>query len=454
MSQTVAAISTPQNTGGIGIIRVSGDDAIEICSKVFAPTGKRNLTELKGYNAAHGYVMYKDERVDECVALVFRAPKSYTGENVVELSCHGGLFVLKKVLRAVLEAGAEPAEAGEFTKRAFLNGKIDLTEAEAVMGIINAQGEEGAKVALNTLDGALSKKIAELNHRLLSASAQMAAWVDYPDEDIEELSDSVLLDTLREVKNELEGLLSRFDAGSAVTKGVETAIVGKPNVGKSALMNLLSGFSRSIVTDIAGTTRDVVEQTVNLGSVPLHLADTAGIHETEDVVESIGVDRAKEKIERATLVLAVFDKSRELTEADEEILSLCKNKRAVAILNKSDLELKADIDKIKSAIADSVDLCALSGDGLSALREITERLLCVNELDTSAAVLSTERQRKNTLEAVTAIDEAIDGILMGMTMDAINVCVDTAVSSLLQMTGEKATDAVVNEVFSQFCVGK
>ena len=454
MSQTVAAISTPQNTGGIGIIRVSGDEAVEICSKVFAPTGKRNLTELKGYNAAHGYVMYKDERVDECVALVFRAPKSYTGENVVELSCHGGLFVLKKVLRAVLEAGAEPAEAGEFTKRAFLNGKIDLTEAEAVMGIINAQGEEGAKVALNTLDGALSKKIAELNHRLLSASAQMAAWVDYPDEDIEELSDSVLLDTLREVKNQLEGLLSRFDAGSAVTKGVETAIVGKPNVGKSALMNLLSGFSRSIVTDIAGTTRDVVEQTVNLGSVLLHLADTAGIHETEDVVESIGVDRAKEKIERATLVLAVFDKSRELTEADEEILSLCKNKRAVAILNKSDLELKADIDKIKSAIADSVDLCALSGDGLSALREITERLLCVNELDTSAAVLSTERQRKNTLEAVTAIDEAIDGILMGMTMDAINVCVDTAVSSLLQMTGEKATDAVVNEVFSQFCVGK
>ena len=454
MSQTVAAISTPQNTGGIGIIRVSGDDAIEICSKIFAPTGKRNLTELKGYNAAHGYIMYKGERVDECVALVFRAPKSYTGENVVELSCHGGLFVLKKVLRAVLEAGAEPAEAGEFTKRAFLNGKIDLTEAEAVMGIINAQGEEGAKVALNTLDGALSKKIAELNHRLLSASAQMAAWVDYPDEDIEELSDSVLLDTLREVKNELEGLLSRFDAGSAVTKGVETAIVGKPNVGKSALMNLLSGFSRSIVTDIAGTTRDVVEQTVNLGSVLLHLADTAGIHETEDVVESIGVDRAKEKIERATLVLAVFDKSRELTEADEEILSLCKNKRAVAILNKSDLELKADIDKIKSAIADSVDLCALSGDGLSALREITERLLCVNELDTSAAVLSTERQRKNTLEAVTAIDEAIDGILMGMTMDAINVCVDTAVSSLLQMTGEKATDAVVNEVFSQFCVGK
>lgn len=454
MSQTIAAISTPQNTGGIGIIRVSGDEAVEICSKVFAPTGKKQLTDLKGYTAAHGHIVYNGERVDECVALVFRAPKSYTGENVVEFSCHGGLFVLKKVLRAILEAGAKPAEAGEFTKRAFLNGKIDLTEAEAVMGIINAQGEEGAKVALSALDGALSNKIRELNSGLLSAAAHMSAWVDYPDEDIEDLDYGTLRESLTKVREELSHLLSGFDAGSAITKGVETAIVGKPNVGKSALMNLLSGFSRSIVTDIAGTTRDVVEQTVNLGSVLLHLADTAGIRETEDIVESIGVDRAKEKIERATLILAVFDKSKELTDADEEILSLCKNKRAIAVLNKSDLELKADVSRIKDCIPHSVDLCALSGDGISELRKIAEELLCVNELDTSAAMLSTERQRKNTLEAVSAIDEAIDGIDMGVTMDAVNVCIDTAISALLEMTGEKANDAVVNEVFSQFCVGK
>ena len=454
MSQTIAAISTPQNTGGIGIIRVSGDEAVEICSKVFAHTGKKQLTDLKGYTAAHGHIVYNGERVDECVALVFRAPKSYTGENVVEFSCHGGLFVLKKVLRAILEAGAKPAEAGEFTKRAFLNGKIDLTEAEAVMGIINAQGEEGAKVALSALDGALSNKIRELNSGLLSAAAHMSAWVDYPDEDIEDLDYGTLRESLTKVREELSHLLSGFDAGSAITKGVETAIVGKPNVGKSALMNLLSGFSRSIVTDIAGTTRDVVEQTVNLGSVLLHLADTAGIRETEDIVESIGVDRAKEKIERATLILAVFDKSKELTDADEEILSLCKNKRAIAVLNKSDLKLKADVSRIKDCIPHSVDLCALSGDGISELRKIAEELLCVNELDTSAAMLSTERQRKNTLEAVSAIDEAIDGIDMGVTMDAVNVCIDTAISALLEMTGEKANDAVVNEVFSQFCVGK
>lgn len=454
MADTIAAISTPQNTGGIGIIRISGDDAIAVADKVFEPTGKKHLCQINGYSALHGYAVYGGERVDECVALVFKAPRSYTGENVVEFSCHGGLFVLKKVLRAIFEAGARPAEAGEFTKRAFLNGKIDLTEAEAIMGIISAQGEEGAKAALTALDGALSKKIAQVNSKLLFSAAQLSAWVDYPDDEIEELEDEALLKTLQEVLSELNYLLSKFDAGSAITRGVETAIVGKPNVGKSALMNLLSGFSRSIVTDIAGTTRDVVEQTVNLGSLLLHLADTAGIHDTQDVVESIGVDRAKEKIERAGLVLAVFDRSRELTEADEEILKLCKGKRAIAVINKTDLPEKADTEKIKASISQCVDMCALSGNGLSELEECAQQLLCINELDTSAAMLSTERQRKNTLEAATAVEEAISCLETGMTMDAVNVCIDSAIEALLEMTGEKATDAVVDEVFSHFCVGK
>lgn len=454
MSSTIAAISTPQNTGGIGIIRISGDDAITIADKIFLPTGKKKLCELNGYTAAHGRVVFENEPVDECVALVFRAPKSYTGENVVELSCHGGLFVLKKVLRAVFAAGAKPAEAGEFTKRAFMNGKIDLTEAEAVMGIISAQGEQGAKAALNALDGALSKKIEALNHELLSAAAHMSAWVDYPDDDIEELDNTVLLGTLENVKAELEKLLAKFDAGSAITSGVETAIVGKPNVGKSALMNLLSGFSRSIVTDVAGTTRDVVEQTVNLGSLLLHLADTAGIHETEDLVESIGVDRARQKIERAGLILAVFDSSRAFSDADEEILELCRGKRAIAVINKIDLPKQIDVDKIKPVIPNVVEISAANGSGLDELETLAEELLCVNELDTSAAMLSTERQRKNTDQAVEALTDAIDCLQTGMTMDAVNVCVDTAIDALLELTGEKAQEAVVNEVFSQFCVGK
>ncbi|MGN0468009.1 MAG: tRNA uridine-5-carboxymethylaminomethyl(34) synthesis GTPase MnmE [Acutalibacteraceae bacterium] len=454
MSQTIAAISTPQNTGAVGMIRISGDEAIEIADKVFKSKSGKKLSSMKGYTASYGDILYKNEKVDECVALVFRAPKSYTGENVVEITCHGGLFVLKKTLRAIFEAGARPAEAGEFTKRAFLSGKLDLTEAEAVMSIISAQGEQGAKAAMTALDGALSEKIKLLNHELISAAAHMSAWVDYPDDDIEELESGALLQTLETVKAELEHLLSRFDAGSAITKGVETAIVGKPNVGKSALMNLLSGFSRSIVTDVAGTTRDVVEQTVNLGSVLLHLADTAGIHETNDVVESIGVDRAKEKTMRAGLILAVFDTSRPLDEADEEILSLCKDKRAIAVLNKTDLETKADTQKIKSVFEKCVELCALNGKGLEELESAAESLLCVSELDTSEAMLMTERQRKNTAEALGSVNEAIECIKSGITMDAVNVCVDCAISYLLELTGEKATDAVVNEVFSQFCVGK
>lgn len=454
MPDTIAAISTPQNTGGIGVIRISGDDAITIAQKVFTAADKRPLAQMKGYTAAYGRVYYKNEPVDECIALVFRAPKSYTGENTVELSCHGGLFVLKKTLRAVFEAGARPAEAGEFTKRAFLNGKIDLTEAEAVMNLINAQGEQGAKAALTALDGALSRKMSELNHALLSVAAHMSAWVDYPDDDIEELDESTLIHTLEKVKSQLSSLLSRFDSGSAVTRGVQTAIVGKPNVGKSALMNLLSGFGRSIVTDIAGTTRDVVEQTVNLGSLLLHLADTAGIHETEDTVESIGIEKAKEKTERAGLILAVFDVSRPLDEADEEIIRLCQGKRAVAVLNKSDLKKEADVSKITGAFACTVSLCALDGSGIEELEKAAEKLLCTNELDTSQAMLATERQRKNALEALAAVNEALDGLKNGITLDAVNVSVDSAISALLELTGEKATDAVVDEVFSQFCVGK
>lgn len=454
MSETVAAIATPQNTGSIGIIRISGDDAIEIANRVFEPTGKKRLCELKGYRAAHGYAVFGGEKIDECVALVFRAPKSYTGENVVELSCHGGLFVLKRVLRALFSCGAKPAAAGEFTKRAFLNGKLDLAEAEAVMEIINAQNEQGAKAALGTLEGALSKKISALCQRLVASSAQLAAWVDYPDDEIPELEVSVLLETLSFVQSELDFLLSKFDAGAAITRGVETAIIGKPNVGKSALMNLLSGRNRSIVTDIEGTTRDVVEETVNLGALVLRLADTAGIRQTADEVEKIGVDKARFQLERAGLVFAVFDLSRPLSKEDEEIIELCKEKRVIAVLNKSDLSRRLDLEKIKASFGETVELCALNGNGLSILEENAERLLCTKELDASEGILSTERQRKNAEAALESVKEAYSALQSGVTLDAVNVCIDDAIGALLELTGEKASDAVVDEVFANFCVGK
>lgn len=454
MSDTVAAISTPQNTGAVGIIRISGPQALSVADRVFEPTGKKKLSELSGYRAAHGFAVFENERIDECVALVFRAPKSYTGEDVVELSCHGGLFVLKKVLRAVLSAGAKPAGAGEFTKRAFLNGKLDLTEAEAVAELINAQNEQGAKASLSALEGALGRKISSLCGLLVSSSAQLAAWVDYPDDEIEELQDDELRKTLEKVRNELSSLLSRFDAGTAVLRGVKTAIIGKPNVGKSAFMNLLSGTNRSIVTDIEGTTRDVVEETVNLGALVLRLADTAGIRSTADEVEKLGVERAKEQLERAGLVFAVFDLSRPLSKEDEEIFELCRKRRVIAVFNKNDLPVKADVEKLSKLFPLNVSLCALSGEGLTLLEEKAEELLCTKELDASDGILSTERQRKNAEEALQSVDEALFALKNGVTLDAVNVCIDDAIGALLELTGEKASDAVVDEVFSSFCVGK
>ena len=454
MSDTIAALSTPLAPGGIGVIRISGDDAIAVADKVIKATSGKPLSSLKGYTAAHGKAYDGGELLDECVALVFRAPKSYTGEDTVEISCHGGVLVTSKVLRAALKAGARAAEGGEFTKRAFLNGKMDLSEAEAVMSLISAKGEGGMKAALTALDGALSKKIDAYCNVLVSAAANMAAWVDYPDDEIPDLDFDVLLTSLNEVYTGLDGLLCKFDAGKALTDGIETAIVGKPNVGKSALMNMLSGFRRSIVTDIAGTTRDVVEETVRVGRVILNLADTAGIRESADAVESIGVELAKEKIERAGLILAVFDVSRGLDESDDEILELCKGREVIGVINKTDLPRKADIEKIKESIGEVIFTSALKGDGENELAEAIERAIGTDKIDTSQAMLTTERQRRSAERALASIKEAIDAVNMGMTMDAINVCIDSAIEDLLELTGKKAREAVVDEVFSQFCVGK
>ena len=454
MSDTIAALSTPLAPGGIGVIRISGDCAIEIADRVVKTTSSKPLSSLKGYSAAHAKAYSGDEVLDECVALVFRAPKSYTGEDTVEISCHGGVYVTSRVLRAVLGAGARPAEGGEFTKRAFLNGKMDLSEAEAVMSLISARGEGGMKAALTALDGALSKKIDAYCDILVSAAANMAAWVDYPDDEIPDLDFDVLEKSLNEVYEGLGSLLVRFDAGKAITDGVDTAIVGKPNVGKSALMNMLSGFRRSIVTDIAGTTRDIVEETVRVGRVILNLADTAGIRESEDTVESIGVEMAKERIEKAGLILAVFDVSRGLDESDEEILELCKNRQVIGIINKTDLPQKADIEKIQNALGEVIFISALKGDGEKELSEAIERALGTDKIDTSQAMLTTERQRRSAEKALSSIKEAIDAVAMGMTMDAINVCIDSAIEELLELTGKKAREAVVDEVFSRFCVGK
>ena len=453
-NRTIAAIATPNAPGGIGTVRISGERAVEIAAKVFRPVSGKNLCDFKGYTAAFGGVYDNDEKIDEAVCLVFRAPRSYTGEDVCEISCHGGLYITKRTLRAVLDAGAEPAEAGEFTKRAFLNGKIDLAGSESVMALIGASGKQAASAALNTLDGTLSRKIRECADGIIGVCASLAAWVDYPDEDIEDISASQMLPVFEKTKAELENIVRRYDCGRAVTDGVDTVIVGKPNVGKSTLMNMLSGYERSIVTDIAGTTRDVVEERIMLGEIILRVADTAGIRETENVVENMGVSLAKRRLERAELVLAVFDTSVSLNADDLDIIEQCRTKKSVAILNKADLPAEADRAVIEDAFPFTVELSASTGSGRDGLEQAVSQIMMTNEFDPAAACLTSERQRQCCIRAIGHIDEAISAINGGITLDAVNVCADCAIDALLELTGEKATSAVVDEVFSRFCVGK
>lgn len=451
---TIAAISTGMAAGGIGIVRISGENAIKIADSIFSSVSGRKIADISGYCALYGKAVDGEAVLDTAVALLFRAPKSYTGEDVVEISCHGGLYITKRVLRAALSAGAVPAEPGEFTKRAFLNGKMDLTGAESVMNLISAQGEEAEKIALGILEGGLFKEIKKISDKLLYDMALLSAWVDYPYEEIDELSSENLGGDIRNGIENLEKLINNYDTGRIIIEGVDTAIVGRPNVGKSTLMNLLSGTERSIVTEIAGTTRDIVEDTVTLGGIVLHLSDTAGVRETDDAVESIGVERAVKRLENAQLVLAVFDASRPLSDDDRRLIALCKNKNAIGIINKTDLVENYLTDELKENFRKLVFISAKTGDGKDRLEQAVTELLGTGNFDTSAATLINERQLECCKNALKALNEAEEALNIGLTMDAVTVCLDSAVEDLLILTGEKATDSVVNEIFAHFCVGK
>lgn len=452
--RTIAAISTPQAAGGIGIVRISGTDARRVASRVFRPAGGKSIEEAKGYTALFGRVADGEGEFDEAVALVFSQPKSYTGEDVVELSCHGGLFLVKRLLAAVLRAGAQPAEPGEFTRRAFLNGKLSLTGAEAVMDLIGAQGKQAAAAALAAKDGALGRRIDAVKETILSLSAHLAAWVDYPEDDIPALEPQALERELAAVQGELDRLLAGFEQGRVIREGVETVLAGRPNVGKSTLMNLLSGCERSIVTDIPGTTRDVVEETVRLGDVVLRLADTAGLRETENPVEAAGVARTRERLKRAGLVLAVFDTSAPLSEEDRSLLQELRGSRAVAVLNKTDLPGRIEEEEIRAAVSQVVELSAATGQGYDALTKAVETALGTGEIDPAAGMLATERQKACALRAREGVGQAAEAIRAGMTLDAVSVALDDAAAALLELTGERVTDAVLDEVFARFCVGK
>lgn len=453
-NKTIAAISTAKASAGISVIRVSGDGAIDISDKIFKSKSGTKLSDMKGYTCALGDVYTGGERIDECIATVFREPHSYTGENVVELSCHGGVYVTAAVLRAVLVAGAQPAQAGEFTKRAFLNGKLDLIEAEAVMDIISSRSKASARAALEIKDGALSERIDGIKAVLLDKAAHLNAWADYPEEDIPEIGREELTSALTKAGKELDDIIKSYDNGRILKDGIDTVIAGKPNVGKSTLMNLLAGFDKSIVTSVAGTTRDIVEESVTLDDIVLNLSDTAGIRTTGDEIESIGVEKARAKLETAALILCVFDSSQELSDDDNEIINSAAEAPSIAIINKTDLPSKLDEEKLKDKFKEIVRMSAKNSDGVRELIEAIKRVYAVSDLDSNLTLIYNERQRSLTINARDCVHEAIEALNIGMTFDAITVSIEEAIAYLCELTGERVTDEVVDRVFHTFCVGK
>ena len=454
-NSTIAAIATAPGAGGIAVVRLSGPESYAVAAQVFHPANPaKKVEEAKGYTALFGTFVEGTDAFDEGVALFFRAPHSYTGEDVVELSCHGGSAVARRLVESCIAAGAAPAAPGEYTRRAFLNGKLGLTQAEAVMDLVSADGRQGAALANASLNGALARKIGAEKEALTALQAHLAAWVDFPEEDVPELDTVQLQSTLSGVQTELEELIRNYDAGAVLREGVDCAIVGRPNAGKSTLLNLLAGFDRAIVTPVAGTTRDVVEQAVQLGEVRLNLFDTAGLRQTDDAIEAEGIRRSWKKLDEAGLVLAVFDGSEPLTKEDLALARRCAGRPAIALVNKEDKPTRFDAGMIADDFVMVIPVCCREEESRGVIAAAVARLLGTSQIDPHAASLSGQRQLAAATRARDAVDGALEAMRGGFGLDAVSVCVDDALDALCELTGENASENVINEVFERFCVGK
>ena len=435
MFDTIAAISTPRGEGGIGIVRISGKESLSILCEIFKPKSRRNVSDIKSYTITYGHVFDGEKLVDEVLVSVMKGPYTYTREDIVEINCHGGYIITEKVLELVLKKGAKLAEPGEFTRRAFLNGRLDLTQAESVMDIIHGKTEKSISLSLNQLRGDLKEQIGVLKKLLLDVAAHVNVVLDYPEEGIDEPLPVNLRDNLETVIKTTSRLIASYDKGKMIKEGVKTAIVGKPNVGKSSLLNSVLREERAIVTRIAGTTRDTIEEIVNIKGIPLVMIDTAGIRETEDEVENIGVEKSKSLIKNADLVLFVLDASRELEPEDIEIYNRIESDKVIGILNKIDIERKINIEDLEDEIYEYV----VSGQ----VEDSSEKLVITNVRHKSAL--------EKTKQAVENILETID---MGYPMDLIAVDLNEALDSLSEVTGEISNEDLLDHIFSNFCVGK
>lgn len=453
---TIVAISTAPGNGGIGIIRLSGEDCFKILSKIFVP---KNDGEIKGYSIKYGNIIKSEtkEVIDEVLVSYFVAPMSYTRENMCEINSHGGMVVENQILQECLKNGAILAEPGEFTKRAFLNGRIDLSQAEAVIDIINSKTEKEMIVAQKHLEGSLSKKIKEIQQEVLDIMADIEASIDYPEYDIEETTNVKITNTLKSVEEKLNKLKNSFENGKILKEGIKTAIVGKPNVGKSSLLNLILGENRAIVSDIEGTTRDTIEEYINIKGIPLKIIDTAGIRKTEDEIEQIGVKRSIDNINNAELIIGLFDDSREFDEQDKEILKLIENKKAIILINKVDLNknLVKENENIKNIKNDIIEFSTVNEKGLDELYEKIEEMFQLNELASdNTEIITSNRQKQQILFALESVEKARNGIKENMPTDIIAICLKDILDSLSEITGENVSEEIINKIFAKFCLGK
>ena len=456
-TETIAAIATAMNNSGIGIIRISGEDAFSVIRKIFRPAKEKDMDTVASHTVHYGTIMDGERIVDEVLVLIMRAPHTYTREDTVEIDCHGGMYVLNKTLELVLKNGARAAEPGEFTKRAFLNGRIDLSQAEAVIDVINAENDFALKSAMTQLKGSVSEKVRKERALLLSQIAYIEAALDDPEHIEMEGYGSTLLPILSECREDIRQLLENADDSRIMKEGIRTVILGKPNVGKSSLLNALLGQERAIVTDIAGTTRDALEESLRIHDVTLNVIDTAGIRNTEDVIEKMGVDKAKEYAKEADLIVFVVDTSRPLDEDDYEILQIIRDKKVIALFNKQDLAVAADLKTLKEELGQIpvIETSIVENTGLDQFVSTVREMFYKKEINFNDQVYITNARQKSALAAAEdALTKAMDSINMGMSEDFFTIDMMEAYTQLGLLIGETVEDDLADEIFSRFCMGK
>ncbi len=455
-SNTIAAIATPMTNSGIGVIRISGDQAFDIIYKIFRPEKQKNMKEVLSYTAHYGHVYDGDQLLDECIVLIMKGPHSYTAEDVAEIQCHGGVVVMKKILEAVFRAGAVPAEPGEFTKRAFLNGRIDLSKAEAVMDLIQSKNEFAMESSLKQLSGVLGRKITDLRKQLIHSVAFIESALDDPEHYSVDGFSVELKHQVEQMIEELHHFLENADNGRILKEGIQTVIVGKPNAGKSSVLNVLLGEERAIVTEIAGTTRDTLEESIQIKGIPLNIIDTAGIRDTNDLIEQIGVDKAKELLKKSDLILYVVDTSSHMTEEDEEIIKLIEGKETIVLLNKADLDsliLREEIEQ--RGFHHVAVISAKEQTGIEELYQMIQDIFFEGNVSFNDEIYLTNMRHKNAVsDALKSLSMVLQSIEDGMPEDFFSIDLMDAYEHLGFITGESVGEDLVNEIFAEFCMGK